>query len=139
MAQIWLIAAPPDAKLSSIWRLTADGYADTPRAATPWLAANTHTNGRSTEGCALPCQAASHSANSSKRPRLRAGLVRLWSRRRTAATASKSGPGMVAIRRRMSSKGWPSAAAVMGENSSNVSEVRSIASAAGAVKAAEVR
>ena len=54
-AQIWLMAAPPAEKFSSIWRLTSDGNADTPRATTPWLPAKTQTRGRSTDGLlALP-------------------------------------------------------------------------------------
>lgn len=68
-AQIWLIAAPPAAKVSTICRLTSAGKAETPRSAMPWLPAKSATTGRATIGGDLLCHAAAHSAISSSRPR----------------------------------------------------------------------
>src|SRR5688500_18865064 len=68
------------------------------------------TSGRMIAGLSRPCQAAAHSAMSSSRPRLPAGLVSSASRARTAAAARSSGPGKLSTRRLMSSKGRPLAA-----------------------------
>src|SRR3979490_2712612 len=60
--------------------------------------------GRSTRGLARPCQAASHSAISSRRPSAPGGLVSSAWRRTTSSRAARSGPGRSRRMRRISSK-----------------------------------
>ncbi len=87
------IAAPPDAKFASIWRVTSCGYALTPSAATPWSPAATTIAGRSGSGAIVPWTAAICAASCSSRPRLPRGFVLRSSSASAAARTSSSTGG----------------------------------------------
>src|SRR3989442_1359481 len=67
------MAAPPAMKFATICLVTSAGYAETPRAATPWLPAKTATRARSSRGGWRASQRQSHCVNSSGRPTPRRG------------------------------------------------------------------
>src|SRR5437867_5440420 len=96
------MAAPPAMKFATICLVTSAGYAETPRAATPWLPAKTATRARSSRGGWRACQRQSHCVNSSSRPSAPGGLVSVASRVAAALPASADAPGRSPMMARIS-------------------------------------
>ncbi len=92
-----LIAAPPCKKLSTICGVTADGYALTPSAVTPWSAAITITVFRLIVGIDCRVMPAICMATSSSRPRLPVGFVNCCCRALACSIAGISSDPIVAI------------------------------------------
>ena len=86
-------AAPPVAKLATIWAVTSGGYADVPAVrATPWSPAKMTRAGRANgAGGQVRCTAQSQMDRSSSCPSAPAGLVSVRCRATAAARAARRG------------------------------------------------
>src|SRR4051812_37116128 len=95
-----LTAAPPARKFATIWAVTSCGHGVTPRAWTPWSAANTATAGAAgTGGGQVPVIPASRTETSSRAPSAPRGLVRVSCRAR-ADLSARAFAGATAARTR---------------------------------------
>ena len=102
----WLIAAPPAAKFATIWSVTSAGKAETPCRAISCQPTNTRISTRSSRGGCRPCQADSHPASSSRRPRAPGGLVSSASRAAPRGGGRLVRPGQIGAAGRADRRGW---------------------------------